>query len=104
VPHQRYLPEVKFLAGVSAQDESDVVYHNIHQDLVDRGIIFADTDSTLRDYPEFFREYFGTVIPAEDDKFAALIRRCGLGRSFRGSVSDASLIVLPDRLRKYGAV
>ncbi len=82
VPHQRYLPEVKFLAGVSAQDESDVVYHNIHQDLVDRGIIFADTDSTLRDYPEFFREYFGTVIPAEDDKFAALIRRCGLGRSF----------------------
>lgn len=74
--------ERKFLAGVSAQYESEVVYHSIHQDLVDQGIIFTDTDSALREYPDLFREYFGTIIPAEDNKFAALNTAVWSGGSF----------------------
>ncbi len=74
--------ERKFLAGVSAQYESEVVYHSIHKDLVDKGIIFTDTDSALREYPELFREYFGTIIPAEDNKFAALNTAVWSGGSF----------------------
>jgi Fe-S cluster assembly protein SufB len=74
--------ERKFLAGVSAQYESEVVYHNIHQDLADQGIIFTDTDSALREYPELVREYFGTIIPAEDNKFAALNTAVWSGGSF----------------------
>lgn len=74
--------ERKFLAGVSAQYESEVVYHSIHQDLVDQGIIFTDTDSALREFPELVREYFGTIIPAEDNKFAALNTAVWSGGSF----------------------
>src|SRR5579875_3590089 len=53
--------EQKFLAGVSAQYESEVVYHSMRQDLQQQGILFCDTDTALREYPEIFREYFGTV-------------------------------------------
>ncbi|MCY0899534.1 MAG: Fe-S cluster assembly protein SufB [Firmicutes bacterium] len=74
--------ERKFLAGVSAQYESEVVYHSIREDLKEKGIIFTDTDSALREYPELFREYFGTVIPPEDNKFAALNSAVWSGGSF----------------------
>ncbi len=74
--------ERKFLAGVSAQYESEVVYHSIHQDLTEKGIIFTDTDSALREYPELVREYFGTIVPPEDNKFAALNSAVWSGGSF----------------------
>lgn len=74
--------ERKFLAGVSAQYESEVVYHSIRKDLEEKGIVFLDTDSALREYPELVREYFGTVIPAEDNKFAALNSAVWSGGSF----------------------
>ncbi len=74
--------ERKFLAGVSAQYESEVVYHNIHKDLEDQGILFTDTDSALREHPDLVREYFGTIIPAEDNKFAALNTAVWSGGSF----------------------
>jgi len=74
--------ERKFLAGVSAQYESEVVYHSIREDLTEKGIIFTDTDSALREYPELLREYFGTVIPPEDNKFAALNSAVWSGGSF----------------------
>ncbi len=74
--------ERKFLAGVSAQYESEVVYHSIREDLKEKGIIFTDTDSALREYPELVREYFGTVIPPEDNKFAALNSAVWSGGSF----------------------
>jgi Fe-S cluster assembly protein SufB len=74
--------ERKFLAGVSAQYESEVVYHNIRHDLEEQGVIFLDTDTGLREYPEIFREYFGTVVPPEDNKFAALNSAVWSGGSF----------------------
>jgi Fe-S cluster assembly protein SufB len=87
--------ERKFLAGVSAQYESEVVYHSIHKDLQEKGIIFTDTDSALREYPELVREYFGTIIPAEDNKFAALNSAVWSGGSFvyipKGVVSPIPL-------------
>src|SRR6266851_4118178 len=58
--------ERKFLAGVSAQYESEVVYHSLQESLTKKGVIFTDTDSALRDHPELFKEYFGTVIPPAD--------------------------------------
>ncbi|MEE2781292.1 MAG: Fe-S cluster assembly protein SufB [Planctomycetota bacterium] len=64
--------EKKFLAGVKAQFESEVVYGSLQEDLAKKGVIFTDTDSALRDHPELFREHFGTVIPPTDNKFAAL--------------------------------
>ena len=74
--------ERKFLAGVSAQYDSEVVYHNIHKDLEEQGIIFTDTDTAVREYPDLVREYFGTVIPSEDNKFAALNTAVWSGGSF----------------------
>ncbi len=74
--------ERKYLAGVSAQYESEVVYHSIREDLKEQGVIFLDTDSALREYPEIVREYFGTIIPAEDNKFAALNTAVWSGGSF----------------------
>ncbi|MBU6149969.1 MAG: hypothetical protein KGR25_00855, partial [Chloroflexi bacterium] len=64
--------ERKFLAGVSAQYESEVVYHSLREDLDKLGVIFTDMDSGLREYPEIVKRYFGTVIPYKDNKFAAL--------------------------------
>lgn len=74
--------EKKYLAGVKAQYESEVVYGSLQEDLSKKGVIFTDTDSALRDYPELFREYFGTVIPSEDNKFAALNSAVWSGGSF----------------------
>src|SRR5690606_35933139 len=64
--------EQKFLQGVTAQYESEVVYHSIRKDLEQKGVIFMDTDSALREHEDLFREYFGTVVPPADNKFAAL--------------------------------
>ena len=64
--------ERKFLAGASAQYESEVVYHNMLQEVEEKGVIFLDIDSGLREYPEIFKKYFDTVIPYNDNKFSAL--------------------------------
>ena len=74
--------EKKYLAGVKAQYESEVVYGSLQEDLARQGVIFTDTDSALRDHPELFREYFGTVIPSSDNKFAALNSAVWSGGSF----------------------
>ncbi|MFN8671005.1 MAG: Fe-S cluster assembly protein SufB [Candidatus Sericytochromatia bacterium] len=74
--------ERKFLAGVTAQYESDVVYHSIREDLEKLGVIFTDMDTALREYPEIVKKYFGTIIPAEDNKFAALNSAVWSGGSF----------------------
>ena len=74
--------ERKFLAGVSAQYESEVVYHSIREDLEKLGVIFLDMDSGLREHPEIVKEYFGTVIPPADNKFAALNSAVWSGGSF----------------------
>jgi Fe-S cluster assembly scaffold protein SufB len=74
--------EQKFLAGAGAQFESEVVYHSIRKDLEAKGVIFTDTDSALRDYPDLFKEYFGTIIPPTDNKFAALNSAVWSGGSF----------------------
>lgn len=74
--------EQKFLAGVSAQYESEVVYHSMQKELEDLGVIFMDTDSALKQYPELFKKYFGTVIPPTDNKFAALNSAVWSGGSF----------------------
>jgi len=74
--------EQKFLAGVGAQYESEVVYHNIRKDLEEKGVIFLDTDSGLQQYPDIFKEYFGTIVPPADNKFAALNSAVWSGGSF----------------------
>ncbi|MCK6258359.1 Fe-S cluster assembly protein SufB [Fictibacillus sp. KIGAM418] len=74
--------EQKYLAGVSAQYESEVVYHNMKEDLTDLGILFTDTDTALKEHEEIFREYFGTIIPPSDNKFAALNSAVWSGGSF----------------------
>ncbi|MCB9451653.1 MAG: Fe-S cluster assembly protein SufB [Anaerolineaceae bacterium] len=74
--------EQKFLQGVTAQYESEVVYHNIRKDLEAKGVIFTDMDSALREYPELVKEYFGTIIPSSDNKFAALNSAVWSGGSF----------------------
>jgi Fe-S cluster assembly protein SufB len=74
--------EQKFLQGVSAQYDSESVYHSIQAELEARGVIFLDMDSALREYPDLIREYFGTVIPAADNKFAALNTAVWSGGSF----------------------
>ena len=74
--------ERKFLAGVSAQYESEVVYHSIKEDLEKQGVIFTDMDSGLREHPEMVKKYFGTVIPYKDNKFAALNTAVWSGGSF----------------------
>jgi Fe-S cluster assembly protein SufB len=72
----------RLVAGVTAQYESEVVYHQIRSELEAQGVIFTDTDTALREHPEFFTEYFGTVIPAGDNKFAALNTAAWSGGSF----------------------
>jgi len=74
--------ERKYLAGVTAQYESEVVYHRNREDLERRGILFTDMDTALRDYPELVKQYFGTVIPPGDNKFAALNSSVWSGGSF----------------------
>lgn len=74
--------EQKFLAGASAQYESEVVYHNMLEEVKEKGVIFLDIDSGLREYPEIFRKYFDTVIPYNDNKFSALNGAVWSGGSF----------------------
>ena len=74
--------ERKFLAGVSAQYESEVVYHSIREDLTKIGVLFLDMDSGLREHPEIVKKYFATIIPPEDNKFAALNSAVWSGGSF----------------------
>ncbi|MBR3118608.1 MULTISPECIES: Fe-S cluster assembly protein SufB [Oceanobacillus] len=74
--------EQKYLAGVSAQYESEVVYHSLKEDLQEMGIVFKDTDTALKEDEELFKEYFGKVIPYSDNKFAALNSAVWSGGSF----------------------
>lgn len=74
--------EKKYLSGVKAQYDSEVVYGSLQEDLAKQGVIFTDTDSALRDHPELFREYFATIIPPGDNKFAALNSAVWSGGSF----------------------
>ncbi|HEY61810.1 MAG TPA: Fe-S cluster assembly protein SufB [Anaerolineae bacterium] len=74
--------EQKFLAGVGAQYESEMVYHSIQKELEKKGVIFVSIEDGLRDYPELFRQYFSTVIPINDNKFAALNSAVWSGGSF----------------------
>jgi Fe-S cluster assembly protein SufB len=72
----------RLIAGVAAQYESEVVYHKIREDLEEKGVIFKDTDTALREHPDLFKEYFATVIPVGDNKFAALNTAVWSGGSF----------------------
>ena len=72
----------RLIAGVAAQYESEVVYHKIREDLEAQGVIFLDTDTGLKEHPDLFREYFGSVVPAGDNKFAALNSAVWSGGSF----------------------
>lgn len=74
--------ERKFLAGVGAQYDSEVVYHNLAKQWEEKGVIFVDTDTAVREYPDLVQEYFGTVIPPTDNKFAALNSAVWSGGSF----------------------
>ena len=74
--------ERKYLAGVTAQYESEVVFHRNRDDLEAMGVIFCDMDTALREYPELVKQYFGTVIPANDNKFSALNTSVWSGGSF----------------------
>ncbi|MGI6768386.1 MAG: Fe-S cluster assembly protein SufB [Bacilli bacterium] len=74
--------ERKFLAGVSTQFESEVVYHNTMEELKQQGVLFCDTDTALKLYPEIFKKYFGTVVPYYDNKFAALNSAVWSGGTF----------------------
>ena len=79
------IPEAEkqqLVSGVAAQYESEVVYHQIREDLEEQGVIFVDTDTGLREHEDLFREYFGTVIPAGDNKFSALNTAVWSGGSF----------------------
>ena len=72
----------RLIAGVAAQYESEVVYHKIREDLEEQGVVFLDTDTGLREHEDIFREYFGSVIPVGDNKFAALNTAVWSGGSF----------------------
>jgi Fe-S cluster assembly protein SufB len=72
----------RLVSGVAAQYESEVVYHKIREDLEEQGVIFVDTDTALKEHEELFREYFGTIIPVGDNKFAALNTSVWSGGSF----------------------
>ena len=74
--------EKKYLAGVGAQYESEVVYHSLQKDLADKGVIFLDMDTAVREQPELVRQYFATIIPYNDNKFAALNSAVWSGGSF----------------------
>jgi Fe-S cluster assembly protein SufB len=72
----------RLIAGVAAQYESEVVYHKIHEDLERQGVVFLDTDTALKEHEDLFKEYFGTVIPVGDNKFASLNTSVWSGGSF----------------------
>ena len=74
--------EQKFLSGAGGQYDSEVVYHGVKEELDRLGVIFLDTDTALREHPDLFEEYFGTIIPSLDNKFAALNTAVWSGGSF----------------------
>ncbi len=74
--------EQKYLAGVGAQYDSEVVYHNLQESLTKQGVVFSDPETAIEEYPEIVKEYFGTVIPYSDNKFAALNSAAWSGGSF----------------------
>lgn len=74
--------EREFLAGVGAQYDSEMVYHNLQTQLADKGVIFSDPETALQEHPEIFKKYFGTIIPYSDNKFAALNSAVWSGGSF----------------------
>lgn len=74
--------ERKYLAGVTAQYESEAVYHKVREDLEKLGVIFTDMDTALREYPDIVKEHFGTVVPPSDNKFASLNSAVWSGGSF----------------------
>lgn len=74
--------ERKYLAGVTTQYESEAVYHNMLEEVQSKGVIFLDIDSALKEYPDIFRKYFGTIVPASDNKLAALNSAVWSGGSF----------------------
>ena len=78
------IPEAErmFLAGVGAQYDSEVVYHSVKEELTKLGVVFMGTDQALKEYPEIFRQHFGTIVPPEDNKFAALNSAVWSGGSF----------------------
>ena len=99
----------RLIAGVAAQYESEVVYHMIREDLAEKGVIFLDTDTALKEYPDLFQEYFATIIPVGDNKFAALNTAVWSGGSFmlraegraRGHPAAG---LLPDQHREHGPI
>jgi Fe-S cluster assembly protein SufB len=74
--------EAKFLSGVGAQYDSEIVYHSVLKELTDLGVLFMGTDQALKEHPELLRAHFGTVVPPEDNKFAALNSAVWSGGSF----------------------
>ncbi|MDO5735546.1 MAG: Fe-S cluster assembly protein SufB [Propionibacteriaceae bacterium] len=74
--------KARLVSGVAAQYESEVVYHKINEELERQGVIFMDTDTALKEHPELFKEYFGSVIPVGDNKFASLNTAAWSGGSF----------------------
>lgn len=74
--------EAKYLAGVSTQYESEVVYHNMLEEVQKKGVIFLDTDTALREHPDLVKKYFGTLVPYSDNKYAALNTAVWSGGSF----------------------
>ena len=74
--------EQKYLAGVSTQYESEVVYHNMLEEVEEKGVIFLDTDTALKTCPDIFKEYFGKIVPYTDNKYAALNTAVWSGGSF----------------------
>ncbi len=101
--------ERKFLAGVGAQYDSEVVYHSVKEELSKLGVVFMGTDQALKEYPDIFRKYFGTIVPPEDNKFSALNAAVWSGGSFvyvpegrRGAAAAAGL--LPDQRREHRPV
>ena len=74
--------EQRYLAGVGAQYDSEMVYHNINEHLEKQGVVFVSIENGLKQYPELFREYFSTVVPIQDNKFAALNSAVWSGGSF----------------------
>ncbi|HEY8423361.1 MAG TPA: Fe-S cluster assembly protein SufB [Clostridia bacterium] len=78
------LPEAerKYLAGIATQYESEMVYHSIQQELEQKGVIFLDTDTALKRYPDLFKEYFGKLVPFDDNKYASLNSAVWSGGSF----------------------
>ena len=101
--------EKKYLAGVGAQYESEVVYHKLQEKLSDQGVLFLDMDSALREHEQLVKQYFGTIIPSNDNKFAALNTAVWSGGSFiyvpagrEDRVAAPGL--LPDQRGEHGSV